>query len=174
MTPPVPFPTGDVWSRFSADPRSAPALRASDADRNVAVEALNAAFQDGRLDVVEHAERLEQALAAKRLAELAPLLADLSLAPAEPPRPASGTMRRIRDVGFAAWVALAALLNVIWLASWAFAGDGPYYYWPIWPMIGVGIPLLISVIFGTNSGGDPGSDPGGDDGHGAIEGPRDR
>ncbi len=158
MTPPVPFPTGDVWSRFSADPRSAPALRASDADRNVAVEALNAAFQDGRLDVVEHAERLEQALAAKRLAELAPLLADLSLAPAEPPRPASGTMRRIRDVGFAAWVALAALLNVIWLASWAFAGDGPYYYWPIWPMIGTVIPVIVFTLIDGVGRGRPGGD----------------
>ncbi len=158
MTPPVPFPTGDVWSRFSADPRSAPALRASDADRNVAVEALNAAFQDGRLDVVEHAERLEQALAAKRLAELAPLLADLSLAPAEPPRPASGTMRRIRDVGFAAGVALAALLNVIWLASWAFAGDGPYYYWPIWPMIGTVIPVIVFTLIDGVGRGRPGGD----------------
>lgn len=158
MTPPVPFPTGDVWSRFSADPRSAPALRASDADRNVAVEALNAAFQDGRLDVVEHAERLEQALAAKRLAELAPLLADLSLAAAEPPRPASGTMRRIRDVGFAAWVALAALLNVIWLASWAFAGDGPYYYWPIWPMIGTVIPVVVFTLIDGAGRGRPGGD----------------
>ena len=158
MTPPVPFPTGDVWSRFSADPRSAPALRASDADRNVAVEALNAAFQDGRLDVVEHAERLEQALAAKRLAELAPLLADLSLAPAEPPRPASGTMRRSRDVGFAAWVALAALLNVIWLASWAFAGDGPYYYWPIWPMIGTVIPVIVFTLIDGVGRGRPGGD----------------
>ena len=158
MTPPVPFPTGDVWSRFSADPRSAPALRASDADRNVAVEALNAAFQDGRLDVVEHAERLGQALAATRLAELAPLLADLSLAPAEPPRPASGTMRRIRDVGFAAWVALAALLNVIWLASWAFAGDGPYYYWPIWPMIGTVIPVIVFTLIDGVGRGRPGGD----------------
>ena len=99
-----------------------------------------------------------KSMAADRLAELAPLLADLSLAPAEPPRPASGTMRRIRDVGFAAWVALAALLNVIWLASWAFAGDGPYYYWPIWPMIGTVIPVIVFTLIDGVGRGRPGGD----------------
>ena len=112
------------------------------------------------------------AVAVNPIADLAPLVADVvvSTAPSGPtPR-----RQRIRSAALRSWIGMAVLFNVIWAATWVLSANAPYYYWPIWPMIGVGIPLLISVIFGTNSGGDPGSDPGGDDGHGAIEGPRDR
>jgi len=48
-----------AWERFSHDPRAvtnAP-LRASDLDRNVALDALSAAYADGRLDREEYDER---------------------------------------------------------------------------------------------------------------------
>ncbi len=182
MTQPVPYrPPGDLWSQFSADPRTAPQFRASDADRDVIVGVLATAYQDGRLDAAEHGTRLEQALSVKRLGDVLPLVSDIALMPAQqpPPRPLAParvrTHRVPRDL-LRAWVMVTMITNVVWGAI-AIASSQPLtssYYWPIWPMIGVGIPLLISVIFGTNSGGDPGSDPGGDDGHGAIEGPRDR
>ena len=149
MSQPVPIPRpGDIWSRFSVDPRTAPTLRASDADRDVAVEALNAAFQDGRLDATEHADRLERALAAKQLADLGPLVADVVVTPT--PAAPKPTRQRIRSAALRTWVGMAVLVNVIWLATWVFA-SGPVYYWPIWPMIGTAIPILIAWISGKAS-----------------------
>jgi hypothetical protein len=64
-----------------ADPPSAPALRASDADRDRVIELLRAAVADGRLDPAEFDERLDAALAARTIDALAPLTADLIAAP---------------------------------------------------------------------------------------------
>lgn len=142
--PHLPAPSDDVWARFSADPRTQPAVRASDADRDIAAEAINAAFSDGRLDSLEHSERLGAVLAAKRLGELPPVLADIVLSSKpRPPAPAA-KMRRVQDGAIRTWVGLAILFNVIWVATWLFAGRMPYYYWPIWPMIGTAIPVLIT------------------------------
>jgi Domain of unknown function (DUF1707) len=66
---------------MSADPSSSPALRASDADRDRVVDVLRAAVGDGRLDTAEFDERLDAALAARTIAALAPLTADLIAAP---------------------------------------------------------------------------------------------
>ena len=55
-------------------------------------------------------------------------------------------------------IEVTALLNVIWLASWAFAGDGPYYYWPIWPMIGTVIPVIVFTLIDGAGRGRPGGD----------------
>jgi hypothetical protein len=52
-------------------------LRASDADRERVASVLRDAYAEGRLDVEEHAERLEAAYAAKTLGELVPLTRDL-------------------------------------------------------------------------------------------------
>ncbi|MGW2249004.1 DUF1707 domain-containing protein [Kitasatospora sp. NPDC001660] len=52
-------------------------MRASDADRERVAELLRDAYAEGRLDVDEHAERIEAAYAAKTLGELAPLTRDL-------------------------------------------------------------------------------------------------
>ena len=64
-----------------ADPPSAPALRASDADRDRVTELLRAAVADGRLDPAEFDERLDAALAARTIDALAPLTADLIAVP---------------------------------------------------------------------------------------------
>ncbi|MFI7136036.1 DUF1707 domain-containing protein [Nonomuraea sp. NPDC050153] len=64
-----------------ADPSSSPALRASDAERDRIIELLHAAVADGRLDAVEFDERLNAALAARTVDELAPLIADLIAVP---------------------------------------------------------------------------------------------
>ncbi|MBO2448950.1 DUF1707 domain-containing protein [Actinomadura barringtoniae] len=54
-----------------------PALRASDADRDRAIELLHAAIADGRLDQAEFDERLDAALTARTLDALTPLTTDL-------------------------------------------------------------------------------------------------
>lgn len=146
MSASLPERSGPVWSRFTADPRHSPDVRASDADRDVAAESINAAFGDGRLDATEHSERLGRALAARKLGELTPLLDDITLPHAKAPRTPAAKMRTVQDGAIRSWIGLAILFNVIWLATWLFAGSAPYYYWPIWPMIGTGIPLLMAWI----------------------------
>ncbi len=157
MSVSLPQPAGpsEFWSRFSADPRTSGLTRASDADRDLAAQAINQAFTEGRLDVAEHSDRLERALAAKRLDALVPLVSDLlparpsfsgtplaatgAAAPAHPAGKSSMTVR--------AWLALAVLFNVIW-AFTVFSAGHFIYYWPMWPMLGTAIPLLIAWIFG--------------------------
>jgi class 3 adenylate cyclase len=62
----------------SADP--AAGLRASHADRDRVVEVLRTAAGDGRLSAEDLDQRLEAALTARTLADLEPLLADLTVA----------------------------------------------------------------------------------------------
>jgi hypothetical protein len=78
---------GQALVRYLRDvtSRSAPRdLRASDADRERVVTVLTQAAADGRLTLGEHAERAEQAYAARTLGELAVLTADLA-APSDQP-----------------------------------------------------------------------------------------
>lgn len=63
-------------------------VRASDAERDAAVNRLSAAAGEGRLTLEEFGERLDRAQGAQTRAELDGLLADLPAAPA--PAPASG------------------------------------------------------------------------------------
>lgn len=147
MSAPLPERAGPVWARFTADPRRNPDVRASDADRDIAAEAINAAFSDGRLDSLEHSDRLGAVLAAKRLGELTPLLDDIVVVGRpKPPTTAAAKARRVQDGAIRSWIGLAILFNVIWVATWLFSGDAPYYYWPIWPMIGTGIPVLLTWL----------------------------
>jgi hypothetical protein len=71
-----------------------PALRASDADRERVADILRQAGGDGRLDVDELDERLQQVYAIKTIAELGPLIADLAPAEAVTARPAGGVTVR--------------------------------------------------------------------------------
>ena len=59
----------------------APQMRASDADRDRAVDVLRAAMADGRLTPDEFSERMETALSARTLGELAGLTSDLAASP---------------------------------------------------------------------------------------------
>jgi hypothetical protein len=63
-------------------PDDLPGLRASHADRDRIVDALRIAAGDGRLSAEELDTRLESALSARTLGELAELTADLPIAPA--------------------------------------------------------------------------------------------
>lgn len=65
-------------------PQSAPAMRASDADRDRVADILREALAEGRLDAEEHGERIDAVYRAKTLAELEPIVSDLPAAPAAP------------------------------------------------------------------------------------------
>ncbi|GAA3492366.1 DUF1707 SHOCT-like domain-containing protein [Streptomyces cremeus] len=60
-----------------APPAAAPALRASDADRDRVADILREALAEGRLDAEEHGERIDAVYRAKTVAELEPLVRDL-------------------------------------------------------------------------------------------------
>lgn len=62
---------------LDSEPAGGGLVRASDADRDQAIEALAAASAEGRLTLEEYAQRSEAALAARHLSDLASLTADL-------------------------------------------------------------------------------------------------
>jgi DUF1707 SHOCT-like domain len=66
-------------------------IRASDAERNAAVERLSAATGDGRLTLEEFSQRMEQATTAQTRAQLDRLMADLPAAAATAPASAAAT-----------------------------------------------------------------------------------
>jgi hypothetical protein len=85
-----------------------PEQRASDADRETAVDLLCAAAADGRLTMTELDERVGSALTARTLTQLARLIADLigpraAAAPSGPPPPRAAPGDR--------WALLRALLE---------------------------------------------------------------
>ena len=51
-----------------------------------------------------------------------------------------------------AWVLVAVITNVIWLVSMIAGAAGWVYYWPVWPMLGMGIPVLITLLYGESQG----------------------
>ncbi|MFC5885994.1 MULTISPECIES: DUF1707 domain-containing protein [Kitasatospora] len=77
--PPVPMTKPETKPPVRADhaPVAEAEMRASDADRERVAELLRDAYAEGRLDVEEHAERIEAAYAAKTLGDLVPLTRDL-------------------------------------------------------------------------------------------------
>ena len=85
-----------------------PEQRASDADRDTAVDILCAAAADGRLTMTELDERVGAALTARTLTQLAGLIADLTgpraaaVSPGPTPAPAAASDR---------WAVLRSLLE---------------------------------------------------------------
>lgn len=143
-------PVGASWQGFSVDPRPAAHqdLRASDGDRDYASRVLDQALADGRLAASEHQERRDRLASSRTFGELVPLVSDLMV-------PIAGSHQanlgmRLRRAGALGWVGLAILFNAIWLMTSLTAGR-PLYYWPMWPMFGIGIPVVIGLISGWGS-----------------------
>jgi hypothetical protein len=140
-----------VWDEFEVDPRRPhnAQLRASDADRGVAHEALGRAYADGRLTREEFDQRTEAVLAARTLGELPVLLADLIRAedphqrvavPAgEVPSIQEQAVARYRSkVREALWGFLSASI-VCWVI-WGVTGANAFP-WPVFVMLGTGLNL---------------------------------
>ena len=68
------------------DTATAPAIRASDRERDAATQRLQEAFAEGRLDDSEFDQRMRTALSARTRPELDRLLADLPPQPRPPAR----------------------------------------------------------------------------------------
>lgn len=107
-------------------------LRASDADRERVVEELRAHAGEGRLDLEELEQRTSAALAAKTLADLGAVTADL------PPRRWRASVRRSEE--FRSHLRAFVAVQLLLVSIWALTDMG--YFWPVWPFLGWGVGLL--------------------------------
>jgi hypothetical protein len=128
------------------------ALRASDADRERVAAILRGAAGQGLLTLAEVDERLAAVYAATYLTDLRPLTADLPedgrrFAPVD--LAARSRARGLARAHLAGYVALVLLMVGIWVATGA-----DYYFWPIWPALGM-LPAVVSHLAAARWAGDP-------------------
>ena len=141
-------------SSAAAAPRD-PAEHVTDVDRERAAAVLSEAFRDGMLRVEEFDQRLSAVYAAQTVGDLDGAMSDLhpnwlrELDEAEAAQRRARRHRREWEAGLRTYLGVMALLVGIWLftnlGEFAFmGGDGDTYFWPIWPILGWGIPLYLS------------------------------
>jgi hypothetical protein len=131
-------------------------MRAADADRQTVADKLKIALDEGRLDLHEYDERLQQAYAAKTYGELDRLLADLPVVVPQAAAPAvshdHATAEWLRYV-WGSWFAAVLITTVIWAITSVSAGE-LIYYWPVWVAGPWGAILVLTTIGGL-AGGQP-------------------
>jgi Domain of unknown function (DUF1707)/2TM domain len=110
-------------------------MRASEAEREAAVEELRRHASVGRLDVDELEQRVEAAFAARTLDDLSALTRDLPVPP---------------ESDFREHLTIYLAVNALLVAIWALTGAD--YFWPVWPFMGWGIAVVVHGLC------DPGRD----------------
>jgi hypothetical protein len=135
-------------------------MRAADADRQAVADQLKAALDEGRLDLHEYDERLQQAYAAKTYGDLQPLLGDLPSARVPAPRRPVGAnldatsadlTRRWVTAVWSSWAAVVGITVVVWLVS-SLAATDLLYFWPVWVAGPWGAFLVFVTVAGLASG----------------------
>jgi hypothetical protein len=101
-------------------------MRASEAEREAAVEELRLHGAAGRLDTDELEQRIEAAFEARTREQLVDLRSDL------PESPISDFHEHLR---------VFAGIQLLLVAIWALTGAG--YFWPVWPFMGWGIGVMV-------------------------------
>ena len=144
----------DRWEREPTD--AAPVAvkerdrseRVADADRERAAAVLSQAFRDGVLRVEEFDRRLSAVYSATTVGDLDDVMADLPRDWAEELRTTEQASRRAErhrrewQAGFASYRGVMLLLVGTWAVTSLAAGE-LLYPWPIWPILGWGIPLFL-------------------------------
>ena len=131
-------------------------MRAGDSERQAVADKLKAALDEGRLDLHEYDERVQQAYAAKTFGELDSLVTDLPgtipaqqsrVQPYQPPAaplPAAEVGDGKAQGGrpfLASYGGVVVVCFVIWGISCLASGDW-IYPWPLWTLI----PLIFGAI----------------------------
>jgi len=120
-------------------------LRASDADRDATAERLRVAYAEGRLGDLELDERLERALDARTVAQLAPLTSDLPSTSAQP-RVQAGRMRTAPlRAAWTAWFLAVAVNLIIWAVVCIVSREW-VSFWPAWVAGPWGVVLLSRTV----------------------------
>jgi hypothetical protein len=147
----------DVEERHPATvPVRDPASRITDVDRERAAAVLSEAFRDGMLRVEEFDQRLSAVYAATTVRDLDEAMADLhpewlrELDEAEAAQRRSAKHRNRWHAEVRAYLKVMVILVGVWLLTSVRTGgeqgifaDG-WNFWPIWPILGWGIPLYFS------------------------------
>jgi hypothetical protein len=130
-------------------------LRISNADRDKAIQQLQAALDEGRIDLAEFDERAKTVYGAKTNAELDLIFDDLpggrpkvsevvpASDPTAPPTRRADLLRRLPALR--GLVTVGLMCTGIWAATWIGTGETPYF-WPVWPILGLGIATVIQVV----------------------------
>jgi Domain of unknown function (DUF1707) len=130
-------------------------MRAADSDREAVADKLKQALDEGRLDLAEYDERLQQTYAAKTYGDLDGLLADLPGGAVTPRKPANATSvppsaapaKPSARAGqlVRAWLGgfggIFVLCTVIWFVT-SLGSPYPQYFWPVWLLIPMALGLL--------------------------------
>jgi hypothetical protein len=126
-------------------------MRAGDGDRQRVADRLREALDEGRLDLSEYDERVQQAYGAKTYGELEGLLADLpgtvpvEKARVEPYTAAASPDHPVKDrrsgPAFPGILAVFVVCTVVWAMSSLGSGEW-HYFWPGWLLIPVVWALL--------------------------------
>jgi len=148
-------------------------MRAADADREAVAERLRAALGEGRLDLHEYDERVQNAYAARTYADLDALLVDLppvapaersavvpASLPAEPPsvvvgdQPVAGgvTARWLAEV-WLPYLQVIGIVVAVWGVTSMLSGE-LLYFWPAWVAGPWGAVLVVRTVTGL-AGGEP-------------------
>ncbi len=130
---------------FKADP----CVRVGDQQREKVVASLGQAFAQGYLSLPDYETRLSQAFAAQTAGALTEVLGDLPIgriARDDPQRRAdkAAAVRRGVRIHLAAYLAASLLMIGIWLAVAVTAGA--WYFWPVWPIMGMGIGVFSHAV----------------------------
>jgi hypothetical protein len=126
---------------MAAENRGRGEFRASHADREHVINTLKAAFIEGMLSKDEFDQRVAQAFGSRTYAELAPITADLHVAPV-----AARSSELARPQGEASALRpgqVLAAVTAVYASIWAFA------WFPPWPLDAEGDPprALIFLVF---------------------------
>jgi len=132
-----------------------PAQRVGDRERERAAGRLGLAFTQGYLSMEEYEDRLAQAFSAEAAGDLESLTSDLPLAEIsrrDPRRLAANRRAAKRGLQFhlIGYVTLCLLMIGIWLAVGIVSGS--WYFWPIWPIMGVGVGVVAHSLSITRAG----------------------
>jgi hypothetical protein len=124
-------------------------LLAGDRERAATADQLGQALVQGYLDMTEYKRRVAAAFAAHSSQALHQLLADLPIARLRHDDPRrrqarNAAARMSVRLHLAGYVLMVVVVLTVWL-SVALSG-GPWYFWPVWPILGAGIGLLGHAI----------------------------
>jgi hypothetical protein len=133
-------------------------LRISNADRDKAIQQLQAALDEGRIDLAEFDERAKTAYEAKTNAELDLIFDDLpggrpkvsEVVPAGEPvegEVETGRPRNLIDEvpALKGLVVVGGICTLIWLATSLSSGRFDDF-WPIWPILGLSIATFLQLV----------------------------